>query len=509
MPCQLFTFGPFVFDSHHGTLFRGALPVVLGSRERALLQALLEANGEIVTKSSLMDAAWPKTMVEESNLTVQIAALRRVIDQSTNGENWIATVPGVGYRLVHSTPVRQQVVEAAEGPAAPRDTAPGPTIAVLPFTNMSSDPEQEFFGDGLAEDLITDLSRIPGFVVIARHSSFAYKGKLSDIRTIATDLGVRYVIEGSVRRAGDRVRISAQIIDATDNIHLWANRFDRDLESVFALQDEIVGRIVAALSGLLPPIHPMARQRATNLEAYDLFVRGRALINQSVESNKAARQLLERSIALDPDFADAYAWLAMGHLCSRVMWGEVAEPHFSLALAAAERAVSLDPDNAGAHAVLGDVLLFHNQPAGVAELATALAINPNHADAWVFLGEARAYEGDAVAGIELTAKAFGLNPYPPGWYYWYLGYVQYAAGRYEDAVGTLRHESTHRLGSQRILAAALAQLGRMDDARADAQQFLAAHPLFSVESWARAQPFQHEADRQNFIDGYLKAGLPM
>ena len=509
MPRQLFRFGPFVFDSHHGTLFRGTSPVVIGSREGALLQALLEANGEIVTKSSLMDAAWPKTMVEESNLTVQIAALRRALGQSTNAENCIVTVPGVGYRMVHSTPVQQRGVEAGEDPAAQRDTAPKPTIAVLPFTNMSSDPEQEFFGDGLAEDLITDLSMIPGFVVIARHSSFAYKGKLADIQTIARDLGVRYVIEGSVRRVGDQVRISAQIIDAIDNIHLWASRFDRNLESVFALQDEIVGKIVAALSGLLPPIHPMARQRAANLEAYDLFARGRALINQSVEGNRPARQLLERSIVLDPDFADAYAWLAMSHLCGRVLWGEVTEPHFTLALAAAERAVSLDPDNAGAHAVLGDVLLFYDMPAGVAELAMALAINPNHADAWVFLGEARAYEGDAVAGIELTTKAFGLNPYPPGWYYWYLGYVEYAAGRYEDAVETLRHESTHRLGSQRILAASLAQLGRMAEARAEAQQFLAAHPVFSVQSWAGAQPFQHEVDRQNFIDGYLKAGLPM
>jgi TolB-like protein len=413
--------------------------------------------------------------------------------------------------IEHPVRVYQAMWTQAAAPTGPPALAmpDRPSIAVLPFNNMSSDPEQEYFGDGLAEDLITDLSRIPGFVVIARHSSFAYKGKAVDIRTIAKDLGVRYVIEGSVRRDAGRVRISAQIIDAVGNIHIWASRFDRDLESVFALQDEIVGRIVSALSGLLPPIPPIIRQRATNLEAYDLFVRGRALVNQSVEGNRPARQLLERSITLDPDFADAYAWLAMGHLCGRVLWGEVAEPHFALALAAAERAVSLDPDNAGAHAVLGDVLLFHDRPAGVAELATALAINPNHADAWVFLGEARAYEGHAVEGIAHTAKAFGLNPYPPGWYYWYLGYVEYAAGRYEDAVNTLRHESTHRLGSQRILAAGLAQLGRVEEARAEAQQFLVAHPLFSIQSWAGAQPFQHEADRQKFIDGYLKAGLPM
>ena len=354
-----------------------------------------------------------------------------------------------------------------------------------------------------------DLSLVPGLVVIARHSSFAYKGKFVDVRAIAKDLGVRYVVEGSVRREADRLRISAQIVDALGNNPLWASRFDRDTESVFAIQDEIVGSIVSALSGLLPTDGCMARQRASSVEAYDLFVRGRALVNLSVEGNSPARQLLERSILLDPHFADAYAWLAMAHLCGRVLWGEAAEPHLMLALAAAERAVSLDPDNAGAHAVLGDVLLFHDRLAGQAELATALAINPNHADAWVFLGEAKTYEGNAAEGIELTRKAFRLNPYPPGWYYWYLGYVQYAAGRYDDAIGTLRHQFTHRLGSQRTLAAALAQLGRMEEARAEARQFMVAHPLFSVTEWATAQPFQHEADRQNFIDGYLKAGLPL
>jgi TolB-like protein/Tfp pilus assembly protein PilF len=382
-------------------------------------------------------------------------------------------------------------------------------IAVLPFTNMSSDPEQEFFVDGLAEDLITDLSKVPGLLVISRHSSFAFKGKSIDLRTVSSDLGVKYVVEGSVRRAAERIRINVQLIDAEGDTHLWADRFDRDLADVFSLQDEIVSRIVGALFDVLPPTHALSRQRATSIEAYDLFARGRVMVTQSVEDNRAAQLLLERAIALDPGFADAHASLAMSHLCGWAYWGEPTEPNRSLALESARRAVSLDPENASAHAVLGDVLVFYGRPdEGVAELATALRIDPNLADAWLFLGESAVFAGNAAEGVEHVQKAFRLNPHPPGLYYWLLGLIQYAAGRYEDAAETLRHKSTHRLGSQRILAAALAQLGRMAEAKSEAEEFLAADPDFSAARWADAQPFQHVADRERFIEGYIKAGLP-
>ena len=406
--------------------------------------------------------------------------------------------------ILQSSPPAQPAQSLSTPPRLPNRAA----IAVLPFTNMSSDPEQEYFVDGLAEDLITDLSKVPGLFVISRHSSFAYKGKSIDIRSIAKDLAVRFVVEGSVRRALTRVRINVQLIDAEDGIHLWADRFDRDLADIFSLLDEVVGKIVNALAGLLPSARPTPRRRATNLEAYDLFVRGRVLVTQSVESNRAARPLLEKSIELDPGFADAHAWLAMSHLWGFSYWGEPPEPHRSLALAVAQRAVSLDPENASAHAILGYILVQIRKPdEGAAHLMTALQINPNHADAWAFLGVMKVLKGSAVEGIDDLRKAFRLNPHPPGWYYWHLGIVQYAAGRYEDAVETLRHEATHRSGSQRILAASLAQLGRVEEAKVEAAQFLAAHPHFSTHQWANAQPFQHEI-LQRFVDGYLKAGLP-
>jgi TolB-like protein len=279
---------------------------------------------------------------------------------------------------------------------------------------MSSDPEQDYFADGLAEDLITDLSKVTGLFVIARNSSFIYKGKPVDIRSIAKDLGVRYVVEGSVRRASDRVRINAQLIDAKENAHLWADRFDRDLAEIFRLQDEVVQRIVTALSDVLAAAPAMISRRAANLEAYDLFVRGRALVAQLAEGNRRARPLLQRSIELDPGFAEAHAWLAMSHHFSWAYWGEAKEHHLIPALTAAQRAVSLDAENAVAHAILGDVLIFDGRPdEGAAELAAALRLNPNHADAWAFLGELKAFQGSPTEGIADLRKALRLNPHPP------------------------------------------------------------------------------------------------
>jgi TolB-like protein/class 3 adenylate cyclase len=385
-----------------------------------------------------------------------------------------------------------------------------PSIAVLPFINMSSDPEQEYFVDGLAEDLITDLSKVPGFLVISRNSTFAYKGKAVDIRAIAKELGVRYVIEGSVRRSATRLRINAQLIDAANNSHIWADRIDRDLADVFLLQDEIVARIVNALTGTLPARSLPARRRATNLDAYDLFVRGRVMALQTPESNRAARSLFEKALKLDPEFADVHAWLAKSHGHGWTYGGEPKEPHHSLALAAARRAVQLDPDNADAHTILGDVLMYEGDlDVAAAEFAIALRIDPNHTNALVFWGELKVAEGMPIEGIEMVLKAFRLNPHPPGWYYWVLGYAQYSARRYEDAVQTLRHETTRGTGSSRLLAASLAQLGRLEQAKEVGRHFLAINPNFSVSHWANVVPFRQEKDRQHFVDGYSKAGLPM
>ena len=240
-----FAFGPFVLDLGAGTLLRNDVPVAVGYRGLKLLAALVGRPGEILGKAELMDAAWPGTAVEEGNLTVQIAQLRKLLGPAADGGEWIATVPRVGYRF---TGAIEQLGGAKRKPLPLPDK---PSIAVLPFVNVSNDPEQESFADGLTEDLITDLSRHSGLFVIARNSAFAYKGKAMDVRAIAEDLGVRYLLEGSARRAAGRVRINAQLVDAVSGDHLWAERFDRSLEDVFAVQDEVTAKIVEALLGRL------------------------------------------------------------------------------------------------------------------------------------------------------------------------------------------------------------------------------------------------------------------
>ncbi|WP_114189308.1 adenylate/guanylate cyclase domain-containing protein [Microvirga aerophila] len=397
-------------------------------------------------------------------------------------------------------------------PDAPALRTPQPqpartSIAVLPFTNMSQDPEQETFADGLTEDLITDLSRRAGLFVIARHSTFAYKGRSVDVRQVARELGVRYLVEGSTRRAAGRVRINVQLIDAAEGDHLWAERFDRHLEDMFAVQDEVTGRIVEALVGRLTPVP--TRNRPTSMEAYDLCVRGRALIGKTPEVAREASLLLQRAIALDPNYAEAHRWLAFNLWTGWAHWGEPMEPNRSRSVALAERAVALDPNDAGCRWVLGQVLAFERRwPESDAAFEAAFKLDANQADGWAMQGEMATFHGRPEDGILKVQRALRLNPHPPGWYHWELGYAQYAARWHEAAVETLRQPSTYRTGSRRILAASLAQLGRTEEARQEAELFMVSNPHFTIGYWAATQPFRDEAIREHFVDGYRKAGLP-
>lgn len=398
--------------------------------------------------------------------------------------------------------------EQAPGPRPAAELPDKPSVAVLPFANMSADPEQAFFADGLAEDLITDLSKVSGLFVIARNSSFAYRGRALDVRQIARELGVRFVVEGSVRRSAGRLRINAQLIEASSGNHLWADRFDRHLADVFAVQDEVVGRIVEALAALLPSATPLATRRATSIEAYDLFLRGRSMATQTPQSNRASRPLLEQAIALDPGFAAAHAWLALSHHFGWLYCDEPPE-HRDLARAAATRAAALDPDNADARIILGYLRAYEDDlDEGAAEFEAGLRLNPNHAEGWALLSDLRVLQGRPQDAIDCLATAFRLNPHPPFDFYWLYGFALYAAGRYAEALEKLRHPGAGGAGNGRVLAAALAQLGRLDEAQAEAARFLADHPDFTVGAWARTQPFGNPADLAHFVEGYRKAGLP-
>ncbi|TJV07419.1 MAG: adenylate cyclase [Mesorhizobium sp.] len=496
-----FAFGPFVLDPDAGTLLRNDEPVAVGYRGLKLLGAFVERPGEILAKAALMDAAWPGTAVEEGNLTVQIAQLRKLLGPAIDGGEWITTVPRVGYRFAGA-------VEQLAG--AKRKTLPlpdKPSIAVLPFVNLSNDPGQEAFADGLTEDLITDLSRASGLFVIARNSTFAYKGKAMDVREIARELGVRYLLEGSARRAAERVRINAQLVDAMSGEHLWAERFDRRLDDIFAVQDEVIAKIVEALLGRLRA--PPPRNRPSNLEAYDLCVRARKLIDDTPQTAREAHLMLTRAVALDPAYAEAYRWLAMNHWMGWVHWGEPVEPNRRVALELARKAVAIDPNDAGCRWVLGNLLAYErNFEEADAEFARTFELDPNEADAWATLADIATLAGRVEEGLEHIRKAFRLNPFPANWYYLTLGQAQYAARDYEAAVETLRRDETYRTSSRRFLAASLAQLGRLDEARAEVELFLVSNPHFTTSHWVWTEPFRDDAMLEHFVDGFRKAGLP-
>jgi TolB-like protein len=507
-----FAFGPFVLDAGSSALFEHSLPVAIGSKALALLQALVEARGRVVPKAALMDAAWPNTNVEESNLTVQIAALRRRLRVPPDGEEWIATFPRVGYRFAGALTIHEREVPIMDaGPALEMD----PSIAVLPFANMSLDPEQAHFADGLVDDLITDLSKVSGLVVIASHSSFAFKARPADAQSIAKELGVRYVIEGNVRRAAGTIRIGVRLTQATTNRCLWAERFDGDLADVFRLQDQVVHKVVAALAKVLPlqPVlddAPSISRRTTIIEAYDFLVRGRVLVMQSPAGNNLARTLLAKAIALDANLAEAHAYLAVSHYGAAIHYGEDFDANQTVGLGYAQKAMSLDMSDPIAHSVLGYVRLCESKlEEAESALQTALQFNPNHADTIMNMADLRVLQGQPHDAVELAENALRLNPYPPSWYYWNLGFAYYAAGHYSWAVTALRKEEVGRLPAKRILAASLAQLGQFTEANDEARRFLETNPGFLASRWAATQAFRRDEDRQHFVDGYVKAGLPL
>jgi adenylate cyclase len=374
---------------------------------------------------------------------------------------------------------------------------------------MSADAEQSYFVDGLTEDLITDLSKVPELFVIARNSSFAYRGRSIDVRQIARELGVKYVLEGSARRVAVRVRINAQLIDARAGGHIWADRFDGDLADIFAAQDEVIGKIVEALVGKLTAASLKERYRPANLEAYDLCLRGRAEWAHSPEAGVEAIPLFERAIALDPNYAEAHRFLAYSQNHAWAFMNRPMEHFRQLSMASAKRAVELDPDDSGSHMALANMLLFERRwEESAKEFDTSLRLNPNDADAWSTLALLKVYEGRGVEAIACVEKALRLNPHPPSYYFWNLGFAQYAAGQHEAAVKTLSKDATYRTESRRVLAAALAQLGRLEEARESAKLYLAGNPNFRISHWVETSPFRDIFTRDRFVDGMHKAGLP-
>jgi TolB-like protein len=281
---MIFEFGPFRLDADAEILFRGAEPIVLGQRAVALLRLLLERAGAPVSKDALIEAAWPGLAIEDSNLTVQIAALRRVFDEAAGGGGWIETMPRRGYRYVGPVVATGNSPTEAMPRTLPLALPDKPSVAVLPFSNLSGDPEQEYFADGMVEDIIAGLSRIKWLFVVACNSSFTYKGITVDAKRVGRELGVRYLLQGSVRKDGGRVRISAQMIEAETGGHLWTERFDRPLDDIFKLQDEIALNVVGGIEPSLrrAEVERVKRKRPDSLDAYDLVLQAQPDVNSGM-----------------------------------------------------------------------------------------------------------------------------------------------------------------------------------------------------------------------------------
>jgi adenylate cyclase len=407
------------------------------------------------------------------------------------------------------------VEPATEEKPVPRLALPDkPSIAVLPFQNMSGDPEQEYFADGITEDILTELSRFRELLVISRNSVFAYKGKAINAQKVAKELSVQYVVEGSVRKSGSRVRITVQLIDAETDRHLWAERYDRELADIFAIQDEVTSSIVSILPGRVAAAAQdrVQRKPPENLVAYECVLAGKLLHHRSTRAdNEAALRMLERAIALDPGYAHAHAWKACVLGQSTVTgWCADVEATRRALIGELTKALSLDENDSDVHRVLAAVNLtvHHDYDKALYHQERALALNPNDDLIVVQQGEVLTWIGQAEEGIEWIQKAMRLNPYHPENFWSHLGRAYFVARRYGDAVKAFQRRSRTGQTHWAFLTACYAQLGDAAAAKGATQELLQRAPHFSIERFIATQHYKHESDREHHRTALLKAQLP-
>ncbi len=531
---EIFRFEGYTLDVVRGCLRAADREIELRPRSFEVLRHLVANAGRLVTKDELIKTVWPDVIVADESLMQCVSEVRHAL---CDGEQKIIkTVPRRGYRLcvpvsqietdlgpaIHGSATMLERRQSVSG-AAERSEPPlldRPSIAVLPFANLSGDPQQEYFSDGITADIITELSRFSELLVIARNSTFQYKGKAVDVRQIGRELGVRYILEGNIRRMGDRVRINAQLIDAMTGAHRWAERYDRELSDVFAVQDEVVRTIVAILAAY---VNKAEAERAllkppATWEAYDYYLRGaeafsRQLAGETIVSPSEARRLLEQSLAIDPGYARAYGALSLTYVHTYV------EPRdedylnpagLDRAHELAIKAVRLDESLPQAHAQLGWALAFkrrHDEAIG--EFERSIALNPNYTEHRY--GLVLVYAGQAAKGVDVLQANVRLDPFQLPSRLGYLGNAYYMLQRYDEAVPPLR-ECASRLRNFRIghlwLAAALAQLEQTDEARAAAAEVLRIEPSFTIQRWKCTAVYKNPEDAGRLFDGLHKAGLP-
>jgi adenylate cyclase len=522
---MLYEFNDYCLDITRQELRRGDALVAVEPQVLDLLHYLIRNRDRVVSKDDLVANVWKGRLVSDSALTSRIAMARQAVGDTGTHQRLIRTLARKGIRFVGEVRESQNsnVADATGETPVPALSLPDrPSVAVLPFTNMSGDPKQEYFADGIVDDIITELSRFGGLFVIARNSSFQWKGKLTDIRQVGRDLGVRYVLEGSIRKAGDDVRVSAQLIDAESGGHLWAEHYDRNVQNVFAVQDEVASTVAAILAAhvtkaeadrtlLKPPV---------SWQAYDYYLRALAAFAafhrpMEVAAIYQARRLLEQCLAIDPGYARAHV-LYSGTKISA--WALALDGDYQIpealesARQSAERALQLDPNLPQAHAQLGYVLGFSAKPdAAVAEFERALVLNPNFTD-WRYAA-VLAFAGQAERAIEVAKAHLRVDPFALPIARGYLGLAYLLARRHADAVSQIREFTTqapNHYYARAWLAAAYGHLGQLKEAQTQAAELFRLDPGFvSNQANNRLPKYFRPQDAQHILDGLRKAGLPL
>ena len=420
---------------------------------------------------------------------------------------------GIGYWSEGSLPEEQSVLLESKSFSLPDK----PSIAVLAFDNLSGDPGQDYLSDGISENIITGLSRFPELFVIARQSSFSYKGKAVKAQEIASELGVQYIIEGSVQKSGSKVRVTAQLIDALSGHHLWVQQYDRQWEDIFTLQDDITQHIIASIGSFEGPLAKAAqgyiKQKApADLKAYDYLLLGRErFFLVTKEDNVKARELFRKSIELDPKYPRGHTWLAWTYLMDLVWgWSDDLEKSGKLLLEHAQSAVSLDNTDAEAYWVLGAALIHTGQQAKDALVAyeRAMALDPNNADLLAEYGWNIPNLGRAEEAVKSIEKAMRLNPVYPEWYGQALMYALYNARRYEEVVAVSKTINVQHVITNVVLAGSYAYMGQLDEAHLIVVNILESKPDFTLSWWRERQNFSHQASLDHYMEGLRKAGLP-
>jgi TolB-like protein len=520
-----FLFEDCVLDAERRELTRRSEVIATGPQVFDLLVYLIQHRERVVSKDDVLDSVWSGRTVSESTLTSHINAVRKAVGDSGGEQRLIRTIARKGFRFVGE--VREIQIPggsnssatepiSSEAPALPDK----PSIAALAFQNMSGDPEQEYFADGVVEDIITALSRIRWLFVIARNSSFTYKGRAVDVKQIGRELGVRYVLEGSVRKSANRVRITGQLIDATTGAHLWAERFEGTLDDIFELQDQVAASVVGAIAPQMEraEIERAKRKPTKNLNAYDYYLRGTANVllgtRQAIDE---ALSLFEKARALDPEFASAYAMAAWCYFWRKVNgWMLDVPREVAEGARLARRAVELGRDDAvaltrGGHALahLGGGGL----DGGIALLDRAVMLNPNLAAAWFLGGYLRVWNGEHDSAIEHFTRAMRLSPLDPETYRMQAGMAMahMLSGRF-DIASSLADESSRDLPSflmvVGVAAASHALAGRLDQGRMAMDRVRQLDPSLRISNLRDWLPIHRAEDLATFADGLRKAGLP-